>query len=252
MRTANKKAVAKRPEAKQPEAANLPPKVFEELLKVGQEILKEDVAREYNESRTISIKGREFSLGDEVFGPSLEMVMLNSIVERAYYGKEPFDETNPSSPICFAFAPNNLPTTPCAPHEMSETPQNTECATCPYNRWNSDPDPERRGKACKEFRRAAVVLPDAPNQIRILRIPIMSVKAYQHYVKRILPAQGFPINRVITLASFESGVSYPKLKFQVKGKMPEAMWSQLDTYRKNALAVLNEPYPRNRLEAADA
>jgi hypothetical protein len=151
--------------------------------------------------------------GSPVPGNTLNVIVIASVFSNTLYeGK--FDPNNLSSPVCFAYSENgeNM-----APHPASSKPQNTDCDTCPNNKWGSDPD-GGRGKACKNGRSLAVIPADTSveaiptAEIAILRPPVTSIKNWQMYVQKVSSLYNRPPLAMITEVSTQPDV---KTQFKV-------------------------------------
>jgi len=219
----------------------LPAALREELIKRGREMIKEDIARETTQATFLSIKGKEFTVGGESASikggeEAVEVVLLNSIAERAYY-PGPFKDGSTSSPICFALAPTP---TEMELHAASSDKQSSNCDGCPWNKWETAPI-GRKGKACRESRRVALTPRNDLGRILMLRIPITSVPAFQQYL-RTIGSQDYPMNRAITRLTFDPAESYPKLLFEFVQPLSESKWPETEQRRAEASTLLRQPF----------
>jgi len=131
-------------------------------------------------------KGKLHYDGQPVAGNVLDVVVVESVMENAYYDAD-FDPDNPRSPVCFAFGKSEED---MVPHESSKEPQHDTCKGCPMNEFGSAD--KGRGKACKNIRRLAL-LPAKPLEAEVLgkaevaymKIPVTSTKGFNNYVKRL-------------------------------------------------------------------
>ena len=169
----------------------------EELAKLAKEATQ---GMKVATAKFISIRGGKLTFGGaDVPGNELRCVVLAYTYENQYYVGR-FDPNNPSSPICYAFGTDEKDMTP---HEKASDPQNDNCATCPYNEYESDPK-GGRGKACKNVIRLAVIaesdLEDLENaEIVHMKVPVTSVKNFEHYaVKEVKDTLKRPFYTVIT------------------------------------------------------
>lgn len=124
--------------------------------------------------------------GTPVPDNKLNCIVIASTHANLYYeGK--YDEKNPTNPVCYAYSEDgeNM-----APHPKSSKPQHTDCATCPWNAWESDPE-GGRGKACKNTRRLAIIPSDTTAEdmptaeIATMQLPVTSVKVWAQYVNKL-------------------------------------------------------------------
>lgn len=129
-------------------------------------------------------------------GNEMDVVILVAVHENQYHTK-PFDPNTPQIPDCYAFGDPAAddPEGTMAPHEESADPQGDDnglCANCWANAMGSAA--QGRGKACKNVRRLALVSADslasaadlADTEIRVLKVPVMSVKGWALYVRNTL------------------------------------------------------------------
>lgn len=138
--------------------------------------------------------------GAPVAGNKLEVVVLDAVMENAYYeGK--FDPDHPTAPVCFAFArvEDDL-----KPHEKSFKPQHETCKGCPRNDFGTADT--GRGKACKNVRRLALITAEAAQdpktvvdaEVAFLKLPVMSIKPWAAYVRTLDAALNRPTWGVIS------------------------------------------------------
>jgi hypothetical protein len=172
----------------------------------------------------LSIKGAKFRAkagGEDILitneegdpKASLEVILLqaNPHISKTYY-KESFEEGSAEEPDCFSINGD-------APSSRSPFPQAKLCAICPQNKFGSKiSDSGKESKACADTRRVAVVpAGDIENEQwggpMLLRVPTMSLGDMATY-GRAMKAKGFPYNTIVTRISFDTDVSYPKLKFK--------------------------------------
>lgn len=172
----------------------------------------------------ISIKGGVLTVDEQpVPGNELRVVVLVSMHENQYYTK-PYDPNNPAIPDCYSFSDpdGDDPEGAMAPHEESKDKQGDDnglCANCWANQMQSAA--VGRGKACKNVRRLALVAdsdlesPEALRdaEVRVLKVPVMSVKGWALYVRNVLNEQyNRPHWGVVTLVKV---VPDPKSQWKV-------------------------------------
>lgn len=156
--------------------------------------------------------------GEPIKGNKIDVIVIDSIHANLYYD-EKYDSDNPVSPVCFAYSESGEG---MVPHPASSKPQHTDCATCPMNQWNSDPD-GGRGKACKNSRFIAVVPADStaeelPNaEIAVMKLPVTSVKGWGMYVNKVAALYNRPPLGVVTTIKPE-----PDMKTQFKVTFTDA------------------------------
>lgn len=124
--------------------------------------------------------------GTPVPDNKLNVIIIASTYANLYYEGE-YDEKNPTNPVCYAYSEDgeNM-----SPHPKSSKPQSADCASCPWNAWESDPK-GGRGKACKNTRRLAMIPADTQlvdlqtAEIATMQLPVTSVKIWAQYVNKI-------------------------------------------------------------------
>jgi hypothetical protein len=142
----------------------------------------------------VSFKAGQITVaGAAVAGNKLDVIVVASTLENAYYGGD-YDSDNPQPPLCYAFGDK---LDDMAPHEKSAEPQHSSCKGCPHNEFGSAE--KGKGKACKNVVRLAL-LPGKPlteeaverGDVAYAKLPVTSVKAYSQYVKRLDAAFELP------------------------------------------------------------
>lgn len=137
--------------------------------------------------------------GNAVAGNKLDVIVVDSIMENAYYVGR-FDPENPTPPVCFAFGRDEKS---MVPHADSTDPQHSDCAGCPNNVFGSADS--GGGKACKNIRRLAMI-PATPldadsvktAEVAYLKLPVTSVKNWAQYVKTLEALSQVPPLAVVT------------------------------------------------------
>lgn len=169
----------------------------------------------------ISIKAGTLSYqGASAPGNKMRVVIVDSILVNEYYD-EPFDQTNPTSPACYAFGRN---VGEMRPHEAVESPINARCVGCPNKEFGSAD--RGKGKACADVQRLALItegdLEDIENaEIAFLKLPYFSTLEYAGYVRHLFELKGHrPVMAFVTEITV---VSDPKAQFKVKFQMVEEL-----------------------------
>lgn len=129
-------------------------------------------------------------------GNELDVVILVAVHENQYH-TQAYDPNTPQIPDCYSFGDPDAddPESGMAPHEKSEDKQGDDnglCANCWANVMGSAET--GRGKACKNVRRLAMITADAlssaediaDSEVRVLKVPVMSVKGWALYIKNTL------------------------------------------------------------------
>jgi hypothetical protein len=176
----------------------LPPEWVKELAVLAKEVS----AVETPSVASVSFKSGVLSVGGTPMpGNTMTMIAIDTAFERALY-EGAFDPNNPKSPVCFAITKEGDDP---APHENSLYPQHATCNGCPMNEWGSAGE-GRRGKACKELRRVALIPADKlesvddikNSELAMARVPVTSVRNWSNYVHKVAATLNRPFWAVIT------------------------------------------------------
>jgi len=109
------------------------------------------------------------------------------------------------------------------PDSWITSPQSTDCATCPQNKWGSAKSMSGgKAKACRDSKRLIVV--NAKNiedgTAYLLNITVASLKNLSNYGKD-LAKQGIPLEAVITTISIDEDSDWAMLHFNAAGVLNE-------------------------------
>lgn len=149
---------------------------------------------------------------------SVELVILKAagVVSKTYY-ENSYVDGSIEAPDCFS-------TNGITPEITSKKRQAASCAVCPHNAWGSRPplkpgDPPRKGKACADTKRLAVVM---LNQLTnggsemmgamLLRVPPASLQEVAMYGVN-MTRHGYPEYSIATRVAFDTKEVFPKLLF---------------------------------------
>ena len=148
--------------------------------------------------------------GAPVANNKLDCIIIASTHANLYYEDE-YDPDNLSNPVCFAYSEDGIN---MVPHPQCSKPQHTDCDTCQWNQWKSDPR-THKGKACKNTRILGLVPADTqPNDVATcematLKLPVTSVPKWKMYVNKLDALYHRPPLGVITQLS-----TVPDAKYQ--------------------------------------
>ena len=191
-------------------------------------------------------------------GNQMCVIVAAWCLENIYY-EEAFDPDNRTPPTCFAFCKNPDEKGEMAPHDIVDnedvfTRQSDDCASCEKNQWGSAA--KGRGKACSNRRRLALIpagtykpvgrgggfdleLIDDAEHFRTadeasLKIPVMSSKGFDTYVKDVAEQLRKPLFAVYTRVFLTPD---PKSQFKVNFELIEPVDNSLiptllERYRK--------------------
>ena len=143
----------------------------------------------------------------------LDVVIVrgNPGVNKTYYLKPWKPGQEPESPDCMS--PDGI-----RPSAESTAKQSESCATCPQNEWGSKINPltGKKIKACADGKRIAVLPPGKLDgdmfQITVPPASIGDFGAFLKQLNQISPPVLY--NDIVVRISFDTEVSYPKLKFE--------------------------------------
>lgn len=211
--------------------------------------------------------------GDPVPDNKLRVIILCHIRENQYFDPTiPFSEDNPQNPICFSFYEGKELEGVYA-HEKSAVMQNPQqfldpedetkeitlspCQTCPQWKWRSAGQ-GRKGKACKEVRRLAVIAADgltletlAVTEIRKLKIPIMSVGGYATYLGALAEVRRPPFAVITEIGTVPDQRSNFRITFKPIAPVPdefmETLFAMIDKVKEPLMAPYDPSAPEERV-----
>lgn len=207
--------------------------------------------------KAISFQGGIMSIDEApVKGNELKVIVLCSVYENQMYLR-PFDPKVPAPPDCYAFSDPDATEDPedhMAPHKQVETPQSDKCASCPKNVMGTADT--GKGKACKNVRRLAVVVEDAmaspealeAAEVRMCKIPVMSVLNWAKYVKKTLSEElELPYWGVVTrmwLTPDKQSQFRVNFEFVEKIKLNDKLYAALKKKLADVKPSMTAPYPK--------
>ncbi len=163
----------------------------------------------------ISIKGGRFHIIRNGQQPqTLELFALRVIIVHANPGVTKAYYDTPWNPDQDAEAPACSSDDGIAPRSDSPRPQCGTCAVCPQNQFGSKVNAQtgKESKACTDKKCIAIVTPgNEVGEMLRLQIPTMAMKDFGAFL-RGLP--NVPYYAVVTEITFDTTVSYPKIKFR--------------------------------------
>lgn len=251
---ATKKAAKKTTAAKKPGKSMV--KWDEELLRRSQ-IAVATADSSSGGAKTISTKGGVLTVdGAEVPGNKFNVIILDHCIEHAFYeGK--YDPDNPQPPSAFAFGrdANTMRWHESSIEELDGEPIRGELTKdSSINQFGTADT--GRGKAAKNIQRLMLItesdLEDiATAEPRMLKVPVMSVKGWNGYVKRIAESMRRPPLGVITEISLKPDPkSQWKMEFKLVEEVDESYFEDLFAKADSIESELFRPYePRDEEEA---
>lgn len=201
--------------------------------------------------------------GNEVKDNFLDLIILVSAYENAFYGGEAYDANNPKPPVCYAFGDIEAddPEEGMAPGEVADK-QADSCADCENNIMGSSDT--GKGKACKNIRRLAVITADsieseeklATAEIRLVKVPVTSVKNWSNYVRNTLTDElNRPYWAVVTrLALVRDKKTQFKMTFEYQESIDfdDKTFAALEKQIEKVKKIITAPYPKPDDEEAPA
>lgn len=181
-------------------------------------------------------------------GNQMAVIIGSWCLENVYYEGD-YDPEQRSPPTCFAFCTDpgdkeNMGPDPKQLDHAAFTIQNDTCSDCPQNQWGSAE--KGRGKACGNRRRLAVIpagvytklgkgggfdleLIDDEDHFKtaeeaFLKLPVMSGKGFDGYVKQVAEQLKRPLFAVYTRVYLEPD---PKSQFRVMFELIEPVDNSL-------------------------
>lgn len=180
----------------------------------------------------LSIKGGKFRLvenGEEVkvfdkLALDLVIVRANDFVTKTYYAKQWKPGQEPEAPDCSS-------DDGIKPRADSKNKQCDNCAACKHNEWGSyiNPQTGAKGKSCSDSKRIAVCPPGRLKEGKLyqLQIPAASLREFGSFIGKLNSVEpAVPYNAVLTRFSFDTEVTFPKLKFEPTGWLNEQQYAE--------------------------
>lgn len=163
----------------------------------------------------ISTRGGRFSLGGQVIGREMDVIILNFTFQNTYYDT-PYQEGEVNAPACFAIGYNE---DTLAPHPTSPDRQADSCEECELNVFGSG---QGDGKACTNRRALALIHESQTGEpeIKILRLAPTSLANWRKYVNDC-EARGLELLQCATHIEFDpdSTAAFPPLLFHFKSEI---------------------------------
>lgn len=189
-----------------------------------QSTLAEDAAADTSkiilgEGNKISIKGKKFKYRDTDLGNPLNLIIIDSVIERSYYDRK-YDADNTCPPACFALADSEHDD--LSPSINSPDAQSENCNECPHDEYGTAL--VGKGKRCRTHIRLLCVdgaydtysVDDLDElEYAILSVPATSLNAWKGYVNKLGKHKSMPTYAVVTEVSFDPESDYGKLEFNL-------------------------------------
>lgn len=206
----------------------------------------------------ISTRNGQFSVGGDVLGKELEVVILNHARWKTYYDR-PFDPDNPTVPACFAVSSScdRESVNSMEPEDIAPAKQNDICFTCDQNQFGSALQGD--GKACRDQIHLAVIaaddLGDDEPEVRILSVPPTSMGQYNMAAKKATKVLKVPLWACVTKVTIVPHKAAFRLEFEIESLIEDddklAMLEQkaesiLETLMELPDVSLYEPPAKNK------
>jgi len=191
-------------------------------------------------------------------GNEIRVVVVMSAHENQLYPGR-YNPDIKQIPSCFAFSEPEGPEDDMRPHEDSSDPQNADCASCPMNEMGTADT--GRGKACKNIRRLAVITEDALEdpaaleeaEVRLLKVPVTSVKNWSKYVHRLSEEMQTPAWGVVTTISIAPDAKTQfKILFSFENEIEfdQELFDAMERKRAEVAKEITLPYTEPPVEEA--
>jgi hypothetical protein len=142
---------------------------------------------------------------EPVKGNRVNVVILDWMDVKTLYENE-YVEGEVDSPTCWALG--RVSHAPLKPDGGIAAPKHTECKTCPFNQFGSDPKPGRKGKACKDAVRLLYLAADdltpagiAKGMVAWQKVPVKSIAFWTRYVQALRAVKKRPPFACVTEVS---------------------------------------------------
>lgn len=228
------------------EGDNLPT-ITPEMAAMIAQAADEQSANENSGIPFLSTKGKKFANGDTKLGTSLDVVILASVYDHAYYDR-PYSEDEINPPACFAISVDQED---MVPSEDSPVRQSDTCEECAMNEFGSAAN--GKGKACRNGRRLlmAPVYSDGRidlNDLAIVNISPTALKGYSKYVKSISTIKRLPVWAVVTNLSFDDDAAYPVVVANYQSMVPPDVINVIASRLPEFLELVSTPYDTSTYE----
>ncbi len=204
------------------------------LIDEGIRHAREDVERDpllVTSLSRITINDGMFRFDDSTF-LTIHVIMLECGVERIYRESEDYTQR----PDCFALSTGDAHG--MRPHRRSRSPQCHSCDLCRWNQFHTANGGRGKGKRCIENQRVILLTED--KEVRFLRIPPTSLKAFREY-RTWLKLRGLKLYNVITRVGLQPEKLYPVLTFKYVVRVLEHR-EALEKIRRESSELLLSPY----------
>lgn len=188
----------------------------------------------------LSIEGGQFTLHwpdgeslragahDPKVGLYIDAIVIdaNGKKSKTYFGRDAngqlkkYDPANPSPPVCFS--DNGI-----GPSTQAGEPQALTCASCPQNVMGSAVSLKGKpAQACRDSIKAAIVVPEYPDDVFLLRIPPNSFKHLRTLTDWCAKSK-VNLEQVVTRIYFEQGVQGTLMFAAVNYVQDEAIFRKI-------------------------
>lgn len=229
----------------------------------------------------ISLKGGVFSIGEDVLGDEIAVVILNSVWLNVYF-HEDYDPSQPASPKCYAYGHSKEEMAPhisMAQHPEWFVPQAVDCESCQWNTFGSAR--KGAGKACSNKERLSLVpggiyetqkgtkdkkltlfLGEERHKHFLeaaalsLTVSVTSVRNWNEYVRKLAETMGQPPYGVITRMALEKSKKHEQwdVVFETLEIIPDDVFDVVAKRHNDVAAHIVQPYspPKDREDGKPA
>jgi len=170
--------------------------------------------------------------GEALQSVKLVPLRINMHTKTFYAKKFAGDESEGQRPDCFSM--DGVSPSPHSPNKQSD-----KCALCPHNQWGARISEDgRKGKACSDRARMAVVEPESLDKPYLLSVPPTSLRPLKDGIKSA-KARGVEYNEVVFKVGFELEEASPVLRFTPFGVLSdEAYESACEAYESEVVRAI--------------
>ena len=218
-----------------------------DMKKLMQESAAKAMEQEKPDNKFVSFKSGVLSYnGNAAKDNKIQVIIVGSAFENQYF-PDRYDPNKVVSPTCWAVAHEE---DDLAPYQDECTKaHHTDCESCDFNEWESDPA-GGRGKACKNTRRLAMItldqLGNPAADVVYARLPVTSVANWSKYVTQIGNVVKRPAWGVITeMSTVPDAKSQFKVGFQFMGLVEDEHLEGIHALYDKVYEDILFPNPRN-------
>lgn len=180
----------------------------------------------------------------------LDAIVIASVHANMYYGGKKFSSEpeagSNNAPVCYAYSADGKE---MVPHPSVANPQSSNCDECKHNQWGSSTSGSKKGKACSNVRKLALI-PGSANldavedaEIATLKVSVTSVAEWSSYLIKLSKSIRRPAFSVITrISTVPDMKSQFKFKFICTGQVPREYLQRIKALEDLGMGALSTEY----------